>query len=110
VYTFRGWAIDEEVPYLDVAAALAPDGRTLVLCVVNRHADTAVEAELRLPGMRPATTCLAETVDGPDVVAYNTWEQPDCVGVTRAEWAADATRPHYRFAPHSLAMLTIPLG
>lgn len=26
-YEFRGWQIDEDVPYLDVAAALAPDAR-----------------------------------------------------------------------------------
>src|SRR5207245_2287613 len=28
-YTFRGWKIDEEVPYLDIAVALSPDGRSV---------------------------------------------------------------------------------
>jgi alpha-N-arabinofuranosidase len=109
-YAFRGWAIDEEIPYLDVAAALAPDERTLMLGVVNRQSDAAIDAELRLVGMQPAATCLAETVGGPETTSYNSLEQPDLVGVTRSDWAADAHRPRYSFAPHSVTMLTIPLG
>ena len=109
-YAFRGWSIDEEVPYLDVAAALAPDERTLMLGVVNRHADTAIEAELRLGDLPQAATCGAETVNGPEVGSYNSMEQPDLVAVTHADWAADTHRPRYRFAPHTLTMLTIPLG
>ena len=42
------WRVDEEIPYLDVSAALGHDGRTLTIGVVNRHADTPIEAELQL--------------------------------------------------------------
>lgn len=109
-YTFRGWKIDEEVPYLDVSAALAPDGRTLALGVVNRHPDTSIAAELRLVGARPASTCTAEVVTGPDVRATNSFAQPDLITVARSSWEADATGPVYTFAPHSLTMLSLPLG
>ena len=108
-YEFRGWQIDEDVPYLDVAAALAPDGRTLALGVVNRHPDTPIEAELRLVGLCPAQECAAEWVDGPSVTARNSFEQPDLVSVTRGAWEASASRPAYTFRPHSATMLTIPL-
>jgi alpha-N-arabinofuranosidase len=109
-YEFRGWQIDEEVPYLDVAAALAPDGRTLALGVVNRHPGAAIEAALRLVAMRPSAQGLAETVDGPEVSARNSFAQPDLVSVARGDWAIDAHQPRYTFAPHTLTMLTIPLG
>jgi alpha-N-arabinofuranosidase len=109
-YTFRGWAIDEEIPYLDVAAAIDPDERTLVLGVVNRHADAAIETELRLAGLQAKAECLAEVVDGPEVGSYNSMEQPDVVAITQHTWTADAQWPRYRFTPHSLTVLTIPLG
>jgi alpha-L-arabinofuranosidase len=109
-YEFRGWAIDEEVPYLDVCAAIAPDKRTLTIGVVNRHPDAPIEAELGLVGVRAAATCMAETVSGPDVHARNSFEEPDLVGVAGSTWAADAVRPTYAFTPHALTMLTIPLG
>jgi alpha-N-arabinofuranosidase len=109
-YAFREWAIDKEIPYLDVAAAIAPDERTLALGVVNRHADAAIEAELQLAGLQPKAECLAEVVDGPDVGSYNSMEQPDVVGITRHAWTADAQQPRYRFSPHSLTVLTLLLG
>lgn len=109
-YTFRGWTIDEEVPYLDVAAALAPDGRTLALGVVNRHPDAPIPVELRLVGAQPAATCTADEVNGPDLYTCNSFVQPDLVGVTRHSWEANALRPAYTFPPHSLTMLTIPLS
>ena len=108
-YTFRGWTIDEPVPYLDVAAALAPDGHTLTLGVVNRHPDTAIDAELRLVGARAGSECVAEQVSGPNALARNTFEHPDLVGVKRSNWTPDTDWPLYSFPPSSLTMLTIPL-
>ena len=109
-YTFRGWAIDEEIAYLDVSAALSPDEGTLGLCVVNCHADTAIEAELLLGDLRPAAACQADIVDGPAILSYNCMEQPDTVGITHATWTTGTRAPRYTFPPHSLTMLTIPLG
>jgi alpha-N-arabinofuranosidase len=103
------WVIDEHVAYLDAAAALALDGRTLVLGVVNRHPDAPIEAELRLVGADPASTCLVEQVSGPHAQARNTFDQQDLIGVTRGTWSPRTAEPVYTFAPHALTMLTIPL-
>jgi alpha-N-arabinofuranosidase len=108
-YEFRGWAIDEEVPYLDVCAAIAPDERMLTVGLVNRHPDAPIDAELRLVGAHAAATCVAETVSGPDVRARNSFAEPDLVDVANSTWAADAVRPTYTFPPHAVTMLTIPL-
>lgn len=111
-YTFRAWTIDEEVPYLDVVAALAPDCRTLVVSIVNRHPDAPIEVDLRLVGMRAGTACTAEQVGGAEIGAQacNTLEDPHRVGVTRSHWDADALRPRYTVSPCALTMLTLPLG
>jgi alpha-N-arabinofuranosidase len=108
-YSFRGWSIDEEVPYLDVLATRAAGGATLTLGVVNRHRDAAIEAELRLVGMRAATECTTETLSGPAPEARNSFEQPDLVRPVRAPWAPETARRRYTFPAHSLTMLTIPL-
>jgi alpha-N-arabinofuranosidase len=110
-FTFRGWAIDEEVPYLDVSAALAPDKHRLTLAVVNRHHDAPIDVELRLVGMRAGGSCAVEQVGGPDFAAEdrNTLEEPSRVGVTRMSWDIDSLRPRCTFAPRSLTMLTIPV-
>ena len=108
-YSFRTWSIDEEVPYLDVGAALAPDGRTITLGVVNRHPDVPIAAELRLVGARAASECVSELVTASDAQARNTFEQPDRVRVQKGTWTANTDWPTYTFPPHALTMLTIPL-
>ena len=109
-YTFRTWTIDEEIPYLDVSAALSPDGKTLTLGVVNRHPDAAIDAELRLVGASVGAAGTAEELSGPDVAARNSFEQPDLVTVQRRAWTPGPGRITYSFAPHSMTLLTLPLG
>jgi len=109
-YTFRTWKIDEEIPYLDVSAALSPDGRTLTLGVVNRHPDAAIDAEVRLVGARAGAAGTAEELSGPDITARNSFEQPDLVTVQRRAWTPDSARITYSFASHSMTLLTLPLG
>lgn len=111
-YTFRGWAIDDEVPYLDVSAALAPGGQTLTLAVVNRHHDAPIEAELRLVGLRAGTTCAVGRLGGQAVAASdrNTLDDPDRVGVTQTTVELSGSRPTYAFAPRSLTLLTLPVA
>jgi len=110
-FAFRDWRVDEDVPYLDVTAALDPAGRTLVVAVVNRHPDAPLEAEWRLVGARAGAAGWAEQVGGPEVDtdARNTFEEPDRVGIARRAWVPDAVHPRYTFAPRALTMLTIPL-
>lgn len=108
-YTFRGWTIDEEVPYLDVSAALAPDGRAVLVGVVNRHPDAPIETELRFVGAWPPAVRTAETVTGPDISARNSFEQPNLVRVARSAWSVDTGHSPYTFPAHSLTMLTVPL-
>ena len=110
-HVFRTWPIDEEVPYLDVSAALAPNGRSLTLAVVNRHHDEPIEVELRFAGMDPGSTYTVEQVGGPEYAATdrNTLEDPDRVGVTRQMVDVSSADRAWAFAPRSLTMLTVPV-
>ena len=111
-FTFRTWPIDEEVPYLDVSAALAPDKRRLTLAVINRHHDEPQEIELRFVGMRPGNTWTVEQVGGPEFAAdeRNTIEEPNRIGVTCTTWDMSDRRSYCcTFPPRSLTMLTLPV-
>lgn len=110
-FSFRTWPIDEDVPYLDVSAALAPDKRTLTLAVVNRHHDAAIDAELRFVGMRVGREWAVEEVGGPQfaVMDRNTLEDPHRIGVTRHVVDGDNRPSSWTFAPRALTMLTLPL-
>jgi len=110
-YTFRTWPIDEEVSYLDVSAALAPDKRTLTLAVVNRRHDEAQEVELRFVGMRPGSTWTTAQVGGPEFAASdrNTLADPDRIGIVRETVEQTDISRSWTFAPRSLTMLTLPI-
>ncbi|HWA25060.1 MAG TPA: alpha-L-arabinofuranosidase C-terminal domain-containing protein [Lacunisphaera sp.] len=73
------FARNEQVPFLDIAATFnAADGRAS-LFILNR--DLAAERELVVDWRDPvpARVLACETLTGPDLKAFNTFEQPDVV-------------------------------
>jgi len=90
------------VPYLDVSAA--QDGDTLVLNVVNRHRDEAIEADIEAQDARFSGAYEISEVNGPDIKAENNFGA-SLVKTTRRTMNADAARMHVSFAPHSYTMI-----
>lgn len=90
------------VPYLDVAASLSGDGRSLYLSVVNRHQSEDIEAPVTVSGATEKWQ-RAWVVNGPDVHAANTFEQPDLV--TAAPAALPGTGGGCVFPAHSHTVL-----
>jgi alpha-N-arabinofuranosidase len=75
----RDFARDDQVPFVDVTVTLDPkDGHA---CVLMLNRDTESERELTLEWRDPTPTrvLLCETLTGPDVKAFNTFEQPQLV-------------------------------
>jgi alpha-L-arabinofuranosidase len=71
------FARNDQVPYIDVAATLDPSSGQAAVLMLNR--DTAGEREVVLIGrMRRRPRCGA-TLTGPDLKAFNTFEQPQTV-------------------------------
>ncbi len=89
-------------PYLDVAASLSEDGRTLYLSVVNRHESDAIEAPLVIAGAAGRWQ-RGWVVNGPDVHARNTFAEPDLVACRSA--ALPGPEGAYTFPAHSHTVL-----
>jgi len=92
----------DDVPYLDTSAAY--DSGSLVLNVVNRHRDQAIETEFELEDKQFAGAVAVTEVNGPDIKAENDFEKTTVKPVERSV-AADGRKLRYSFPPHSFTML-----
>jgi alpha-N-arabinofuranosidase len=90
------------VRYLDVSAAL--DGETLVLNVVNRHRDQAMDVEIEAQDSRFGGSYAVAEVNGPDIKAENTFGSSP-VQTVRKTITADGARMRYTFPAHSYTMI-----
>jgi alpha-N-arabinofuranosidase len=90
------------VPYLSTSAAY--ENGALVLNVVNRHRDQAIEVEFEAQNKSFAGPVEVAEVNGPDIKAENDF------GVTKVKTAtksamAQGSKLRYRFPAHSYTML-----
>lgn len=101
------------VPYLDVAATLSEDRRTLGLSVINRHRTDAIDAQLVVDGLAscvpPRAGALAIGADVTDVLAANSISAPDSVAL-RDLGSVEVSEGRYAFLPHSLTLLSFALA
>jgi alpha-L-arabinofuranosidase len=84
-YAIRGeglqpdFARDDQVPFVDVTVTVSPqDGQACVL-MLNRDLDAERELTLEWRDPTPTRVLGCETLTGPDVKAFNTFEQPQQV-------------------------------
>ncbi|MBA3441656.1 MAG: alpha-N-arabinofuranosidase [Pyrinomonadaceae bacterium] len=94
------------VPYLDASAAY--DNGTLVLNVVNRHRDQAIETEFEIQDKQFAGPVEVAEVNGPDIKAENDFGKTVVQTVTRST-KGDGRKLRHRFSPHSYTMLKAKL-
>ena len=95
-----------DVPYLDTSAAY--DNGALVLNVVNRHPDRAIEADFEAQDKKFSGAVEAWEVNGPDIKAENDFDSTKVRAVQRSA-AAQGNRLAYNFPPHSYTMLKVRL-
>jgi alpha-L-arabinofuranosidase len=93
------------VRYLDVAATLDSTQKRLVVFVVNRSLDTALETEITLAAGTFSGPARTMTVNGPDIKAENTFEKPDQVRLAENAILAEESSFFYNFEPHSVTAL-----
>jgi alpha-N-arabinofuranosidase len=95
-------AINREVDYLDVSAALTEDGESMTVALINRHRDATIDVELTLPGWAKPTTSRILYDD--DVLATNDKSQPNRVRFVKEsipDWNSMIECP-----PHSIVILS----
>jgi len=97
------------LPYLDAGATSSEDGSRLVLTVVNRHADEALAAEVRLLGVSPTGEMRVCEVAGPSLDAANAFDEPDVVVPASATEPAPGSTFIRTFPAHSLTLIELNL-
>ena len=95
------FAIDAEIPYLDVAATInPPDGKVCVL-MLNRDLESERELVLEWRDPMPTRVLASETLTGSDLKAVNTFEQPKRVAPQPLDLPAVGSRMTFQLPPRS---------
>lgn len=94
---------------LDVTATVDAAGNTLSVFVVNRSQTDAIETTLTLQSGQFAGDVKAATVNGPDIKAENSFEQPDQVTVRETQYSTSGKDYVHVFEPHSVTALVFEL-
>ena len=103
----RDFARDDQVPFVDVTVTFDPkDGHA---CVLMLNRDTAAERELTLEWRDPTPTRVlaCETLTGPDVKAFNTFEQPQVVVPRTLEAPQAGARMTFKLPARSYSVARI---
>jgi alpha-N-arabinofuranosidase len=96
-----------EVPYLDASAAL--DNGTLVLNVVNRHREQAIDTEIQLEDRQFAGSAEVSEVNASDIKAENSFDSTAVKTVSRSA-KAETKVLRYSFPAHSYTMLKVKIA
>ncbi len=97
-----------DVPYLDSSASY--DNGELVLNVVNRHPEQAVEADVEVQDKQFSGPVEAWEVNGPDIKAQNDFDSTKVQASKQDAVRAQGRHLRYKFAPHSYTMLKAKLA
>jgi alpha-N-arabinofuranosidase len=97
----------DKVPYIDASGAM--DGNRLVLNVVNRHQDQAMDVVIGLEDKRFSGSASVSEVNGPDIKAMNDFGSTLVSTKTRSIDASGNTLT-YSFPPHSHTMIMAALA
>jgi len=95
---------------LDGVASCDAAGRELTLAVVNRDRDKAQRASVELVGVSVRGGAALAEVNGPDVAARNSFEDPRCVDVSERKLAAQGSRFELEFPAHSVTVVRASLA
>jgi alpha-N-arabinofuranosidase len=114
-YPIRGaglqsdFARTEEVPFVDVVATLdAQNGQACVL-MLNRDLDGERELALDWRDATPMRVIACDTLTGPDLKAFNTFEQPRRVAPQRLDPPAAGARMTFKLPPRSYTVAQLAM-
>ena len=95
---------------LDVTATLDESRKQLVVYVVNRSQTEAMETTISLADGQFAGNAQISVVNGPDILAENTFEKPNEVGTGETALEASGKSFTYSFEPHSVTALVCAIS
>jgi alpha-N-arabinofuranosidase len=112
-YPIRGaglqpdFARNEQVPFVDVVATLDVQNSQACVLMLNRDLDAERELALEWRDATPTRVLACETLAGPDLKAFNTFEQPRRVAPQRLDPPAAGTRMAFKLPPRSYTVVQV---
>ncbi len=112
-YPIRGdglqadYAIDADVPYLDVVATMDRTNGNVCLLMLNRDLESERELVLDWRDPTPTRVLACETLTGPDLKAVNTFDQPTLVRPQPLEPPAAGSSMTFKLPPRSYSVARI---
>ena len=95
------FARNDQVPFVDVVATLDAQAGQACVLMLNRDLDGERELALEWRDITPTRVLACETLTGPDLKAFNTFEQPRRVAPQRLEAPAAGARMTFKLPARS---------
>src|SRR5688572_22277077 len=102
------FARNDQVPFVDLVATHDTQNRQASVLMLNRDLDGEREVVLEEGELTPTRVLACETLTGPDLKAFNTFEQPRNVAPQRLEPPAPAARMTFKMPPRSYRSRSSP--
>jgi alpha-L-arabinofuranosidase len=100
-------ARNDQVPFIDVVATIDPQNGQVCVLMLNRDLDGEREIVLEWRDSTPTRVLACETLTGPDLKAFNTFEQPKHVVPTRLEAPRVGSRMTFKLPARSYSVAHI---
>jgi alpha-N-arabinofuranosidase len=100
-------ARDDKVPFVDVVATFDPQTNQTAVLMLNRDLDSERELILEWQDPVPKKVLACETLTGPDLKAFNTFEDPKRVIPKPLDAPAASARMTFKLPPRSYTVAHI---
>jgi alpha-L-arabinofuranosidase len=104
------YARNADVPFLDVVATVDDGRREAAVLILNRDLDGERELTLEWEGLEPARVLACETLTGPDLKAFNTFDAPRRVAPAPLAAPAAGRRMTFRLPPRSYTLVHLAVS
>jgi alpha-N-arabinofuranosidase len=101
------FARNDQVPFVDVVATHDAQAGQACVLMLNRDLDGERELTLEWRDLTPTRVLTCETLTGPDLKAFNTFEQPRRVAPQRLEPPAAGARMTFKLPARSYTVVQL---
>jgi alpha-L-arabinofuranosidase len=104
------YARNMEVPFVDVVATYDAVGKRVAVFALNRDLSSERDLALDFEDIAPSRVLAAETVTGPDLKAFNTFESPNTVVTTKLDVSNAGAKMTVRLPARSYSVVHLAVS
>ena len=104
------YARNMEVPFVDVVATYDAVGKRVAVFALNRDLSSERDLALDFEDIAPSRVLAAETVTGPDLKAFNTFESPNQVVATKLDVSNAGAKMTVRLPARSYSVVHLAVS